>query len=183
MKTKHISYFLILIVLIFIFSACAEKQYAGDQYAVDDMKTKPLFDTYGFNEVIKNNPIDKDFYSIVFSGSTEQIIEENCKYRDYWENEMNAACDKLAGILTESDLVNLENAQESWKTYMEDNDSLRKSMFYERNYEGADIGSLAKAFVSVNQANETRYRALELMEYLYRLANEVDFVYTGWDLT
>ena len=184
MKRKHLTFFLTAIVIIFIFAGCGEKQYAIDNTetkSLDHVEAKTLFATYGFEGIINENPIDKDFSAIVFSGSTEQMIAENCRYRDHWKKEMEATCDKLSHILKEPDRVYLEKAQESWKSYMEENDSFRKSIYYEHNYEAADAGSLAKAFVSINQAEETRYRALELMEYLYSLANEVDFVYTGWD--
>jgi uncharacterized protein YecT (DUF1311 family) len=142
-----------------------------------DNERYALFATDGFKEIIDSNPIDKYFDTVEIDGSTTEMISKYCQYRDYWRSEIEETILNLSVVLNAEDKQSLKEAQLAWETFMSKNDDIRKSMFYQKNYEGEDFGNYKKFLVSVNQANETKYRALELMEYLYNLSGKVEFVF------
>jgi len=148
-------------------------------------ETIALFGGSDFGEAIRDNPIDKAFEAIGFDGSTLQIIETCNLFGAYWEAEIDSAFEKLYILLRDEDAVTLRNAQRAWTEYMASNHDLRISLFYEdfmsNQPYGVASGTLDRAIINSVRKEETRRRALELMEYYFRFTGEVQFVFTGAD--
>jgi len=142
-----------------------------------------LFGTVEFDDAIRDNPIDKAFEAVEFGTSTRDMIGIHNQFRSYWEAEIDATCEKLYGLLREEDAEILRNAQRAWAEYMAVNHDLRISLFYEdfmsNQPYGVANGTLDKVMMNTVRMEETRRRALELMEYYYRLTGKVRFVFEG----
>jgi len=183
-KRAHV--FLILASILVVLSACAMPIEENPSVTSIESKTDPiaLFGTFEFDDAICDNPIDKAFEEVGYSGPTVQVIEACNQFRFYWEAEMDAACEKLYALLRDEDADALRNAQQAWTEYMASNHDLRISMFYEDFMSdepyGIASGTLDKALMNTVRMEETRRRALELMEYYYRFTGEVQFVFEGW---
>lgn len=152
-----------------------------------ETRTEPiaLFGGSDFGEAIRDNPIDKAFEAVDFDGSTLQIIEICNQFRFYWEAEIEATCKKLYELLRDEDVESLKNAQRAWAEYMTSNHDLRVSLFYEdflssQPY-GVANGTLDRALMNSVRMEETRRRALELMEYYFRFTGDVEFVFIADD--
>ena len=137
-----------------------------------------LFGTEGFQEAIVNNPIDEEFYPIQFTGSSVEFIEKTSQYCELWNIEMENAYKTLLGVLNETDKKILIKSQDSWTEYMNGNNAIQKSLFYEHNYDD-NAGQDQKMFAIDYQATATRKRAMELFEYLFRISGEIQFVYAS----
>ena len=162
---------MVFVVLYLFFSSCGVTPSNLNMAMLDS-----LFATDGFDELAKDNPIDKSYSKLNLNGSTEEIIEVNSEFIAHWEQEINFTCEKLLEVLGDKDALSLKESQIAWETYMDYNDTLRKQFFYGNTYE-MNQGSLEKVIMNDVRLNETRYRALELKEYLYRLVGSVDFVF------
>ena len=153
--------------------------------AVTHAEPIALFGAVEFDDTIRDNPIDKAFEAAGFDGSTLQIIETCNQFRSYWEAEIDATCERLYALLREEDAEALRNAQHAWAEYMAFNHDLRISLFYEdfmssQPY-GVANGTLDRAIMNSVRMEETRRRALELMEYYFRFTGEVQFVFAEAD--
>ena len=170
--------FLIIFMFLFCFSLSAcNSNNSIDQPDVD-MKNKKtsIYLTIGFEEIINNNPIDMEFGEIKFTGSMIDFIEKTIQYRNLWQSEIENSYNHLLTVLNTVDKESLKESQDGWTKYMNYNDVLQKSFFYERNYND-DSGHDQIMFVVDYQAELTKRRALELMEYLFRITGEVEFIY------
>ena len=156
----------------------------SESITTDEPRTEPiaLFGTTEFNNAIRDNPIDQAFNEIEFSTSTSDIIEINNQFRVYWEAEINSTCEKLYNLLHKKDADALRNAQRTWFEFMENNHSLRLSLFYGDDFlsqpYGVANGMLDRVFVNTTRMEETRRRALELMEYYYRFTGKIEFAFS-----
>lgn len=146
---------------------CIEKSYSYNGLANDEK----------FLNAIKENPIDKAFAEIVYSGSNIQIIEENCKYKGYWENEINASYNHLLEISTADECAYLKLSQNSWSQYIFANNNLQESILNSDSNESESGGAYEAAVISIYQHKEVKNRAIELLEYLYIKTGNVEFVY------
>jgi len=189
---KHLIIVLFIVVLGLLFHGCGTNSDLGTDAENPTIttieRTEPigLFGTEDFSDAVRDNPIDKAFYEIEFDGSTLYMIELNCRFRDYWETEIDSTIEKLYKILREDDAKILKKAQNSWDEFMKSNYSFRQTLFYEdslfneESYGVAD-GTLDRGIMNSVQMEETRRRALELMEYLYRFTGKIEFAFSNAD--
>ncbi|GGO00957.1 lysozyme inhibitor LprI family protein [Saccharibacillus kuerlensis] len=133
-----------------------------------------------FSDIINDNPIDKDYERELekLQESAQSTTLEwgalQTKYITKWQNEMDAALDHLYKSLDEEDRMNLEQAQKSWHSYIEDNSNFVGDRFV---YAG-HFGTQGKVHLAAVELKRTRERAIELMEYIFSVdRTAVNFVY------
>ncbi len=133
-----------------------------------------------FSDIINDNPIDKDYWvefdelqkSENFTTLAMGALE--VKYKLIWEEEVNAALSYLYKTLSEQDSSKLKQAQKSWQSFMDNDDSFVGDKFIYTGFFGSQ-GAVQMARV---QLNRTRERAIELMEFIFSIdRTAVDFVY------
>lgn len=133
-----------------------------------------------FSDIINDNPIDKDYWvefeelqkSEKFTTLAMGALET--KYGIIWEEEVNNALSYLYETLSEQDSLKLKQAQKSWQSFLNDDDSFVSEKFiYTRFFGSQGIVQMEKV-----RLNRTRERAIELMEFVFSIdKTAVDFVY------
>ncbi|MBY9078849.1 membrane lipoprotein lipid attachment site-containing protein [Paenibacillus sp. CGMCC 1.18879] len=135
-----------------------------------------------FNNLIKNNPIDKDhdLEFREFDGSEEfstgNWIQLENKYYDIWENEMNATLSKLKLKLNKEEVELLEETQREWESYHLNENKFVTMAFLDKDYFGTQ-GYVSSTIVATSRVRE---RTIKLMEYYYVLNHyQLEFDYKG----
>ncbi|MCL2447143.1 MAG: hypothetical protein FWD06_10305 [Oscillospiraceae bacterium] len=129
---------------------------------------------WDFNQAFHNNSIDQAFYN------DEQLptgpIIGVYGFLDYWRAEVDAVFIKLLDVLNEEDAALLKMTQETWAEYME-----HSELFRVRLLGSYDIGAGRSdgQLIGYVLMRETRARAIELMEFYFRLTGEIMFVFEG----
>lgn len=128
--------------------------------------------------LISDNPIDLRHKELLedYDGSSQMIIEVASKYEEFWNVEMEVAYNKLLGLLDENDRESLINSQSSWENYMESKKNIELSFFNEQKY--GNCGTLREALAIDDNADETKARAYDLLEYLYFITGEINLVFS-----
>lgn len=133
-----------------------------------------------FSDFIKNNPIDKHYLNelneLQVSGNftTLAMGEFESKYTLIWVEEVNFALSYLYETLNEQDSANLKQAQESWQSFMDDDEYFVSEKFIYTRFFGS------QGFVQFERVrlHRTRERAIELMEYIFSIDRDAaEFVY------
>ena len=175
---KHIIFGLLLLLCLFSVSC-----YSNNPDLVSDTNTEKrqngysLYATDRFQEIIDNNPIDEEYRDIQYAGSISEFIKKTTSYRDLWKAELENTYNLLLSELNAIDKESLKQSQNGWSEYIKGIDSLQISFFYEYNYN--DVGQDKKMFAIDYQAKLTKSRTLELMEYLFSLTGQVEFIYNS----
>lgn len=130
-----------------------------------------------FELLIKNNPIDLRYSELIkdYDGSSEMIKRLNNEYMLFWDNEIDQAYSNLLKILKNKDLQLLIDSQINWESYIENKIKIENSFYEEMKYN--KVGTLRAALRYDEIANETRVRALTLLEYLYIINGEIKMVF------
>lgn len=135
-----------------------------------------------FNNLIKNNPIDKDhdLEFREFDGSEEfstgNWIHLENKYYDIWEHEMNATLSKLKLKLNQEEVDLLEETQREWESYHLNENKFVTMAFLDKDYFGTQ-GYVSSTIVATSRVRE---RTIKLMEYYYVLNHyQLEFDYKG----
>ena len=135
------------------------------------------------SEPFESNPIDAAFEADSRrSGSTGSMLSSTSDIYDAWHAEMEHAYQQLLGILNSNEKTNLARAQAAWEEYMEAKYAQLTSTFYPLSdyifhqvYGGP--GSADRVIIHSMHTDETRSRALELMEQVYFFTGKVQFQY------
>lgn len=133
-----------------------------------------------FSDIINDNPIDKD-YGVEFD---KLQVSENfttlamgaleTKYTLIWEEEVNSALSYLYETLSEQDSSNLKQAQKSWQSFIDNDESFVGEKFIYTHL----FGSQGIVQMGTVRLHRTRERAIELMEFIFSIdRTAVDFVY------
>ena len=133
-----------------------------------------------YSDIINDNPIDKDywveFYELQESENftTLAMGALETKYTNIWEEEVNTALSYFYETLSEQDSSKLKQAQKSWHSFMDNDDSFVGEKFIYTGYFGSQ-GNVQMVRVRLHR---TRERAIELMEFIFSIdRTAVDFVY------
>lgn len=135
-----------------------------------------------FSDIIKNNPIDKDYdmESDTFQSSSEFStggwVQLEDKYYSIWKQELNEIMKKLKSKLTKDDYEQLEFSQVSWMAYHTKENDFVWEVFIRKEHFGSQ-GLVSSATVSTHRIRE---RVIQLMEYYYELNDyKLEFDYKG----
>jgi len=124
-----------------------------------------------FDEEFQYNPID-----YAFALTREEVltigamIQTSYRFRNYWQAEIDNVVIRLSERLGEYSTVEMLNAQQAWEEYIEHNLQFRRSLL-------SHLGSAYRVIINNIWLEETRARAIELMDFYYRLTGEVVFVF------
>lgn len=97
------------------------------------------------------------------------------KYTRFWEKEMNNAYNHLLDILDSEDKENLIASQKSWLEHVADDFTFVKDKFIDTGY----LGSQGKVQIQTVCRKKAKQRTIELMEYIYILEEDVNFIYNN----
>jgi len=112
---------LLIIVLVLVLSlSCFQCDQKTDKNIIKNSSTLVLntINEASFDFIFNNNPIEKAFMEIKFTGSTEQEIYHVKKLSIHWKNELNNAYNDLLKFLDEDDKIHLEKSQKAWNEYI-----------------------------------------------------------------
>ena len=133
-----------------------------------------------FSDIINDNPIDKDYWVEFEELQKSEIVTTlamgalEAKYSIIWEEEVDNALSYLYETLSEQDSLKLKQAQKSWQSFLNDDDSFVSEKFIYTHFFGSQgIVQMGKV-----RLHRTRKRAIELMEFVFSIdKTAVDFVY------
>lgn len=132
-----------------------------------------------FLELINDNPIDKD-YEIEFDElqnseefSTAGWLALEIKYTRFWEAEMNNAYSHLLEILESEHRENLIASQKSWLEHV----AYDFTFVWDKFIATGHFGSQGKVQIQRVCHKKAKERTIELMEYIYSLEHEANFIY------
>ncbi|MCL1855966.1 MAG: lysozyme inhibitor LprI family protein [Clostridia bacterium] len=189
---------LALLLLVFGLVGCEAKTESSPPEAIPatsraaaaEAPDGPMFD---FNMLMnggkpfEGNPIDAAFVADPRrAGATLEMVEASCEIRDAWRAEMENAQKQLLALLKDREREELDKAQTAWEEYMLSKYSMLRAVFYPFSGYGFELfdaeayggpGSLDRVIICAKEMDETRSRALELMEQVYFFAGEVRFQY------
>ena len=174
----------ILLIILFIATLSACNNVAKTEFEIESeiesvSKLEPEFRTvyedYTIRDILKENPIDAEYFPVLFEGDRHEYLQNEAHYRDLWRAEVDNTYNALLKILDDEDKEQLKKSQDGWNDYMSGNQQIQISYFYIQKYEGS--GQDNKMFAMSYQSYMTRNRAIELMEYLYFITGEVNFLY------
>jgi len=164
--------------------------FVGCEVADAEEPNGPLFDfnmLMNASEPFEGNPIDAAFEADPRrAGATLEMVALSCEIRDAWRVEMENAQKQLLTLLKDSEREALNKAQAAWEEYMVSKYSMLRAVFYPFSGYGFDMfdaqayggpGSLDRVIICSREMDETRNRALELMEQVYFFTGEVQFQY------
>lgn len=150
-----------------------------DEPTAEPTQAISLSQKYGFfPEMVASEYPDYDFYRAVLEGNPieaafekeeEKVsdIASTCDlytdFADIWSAEMDNATDTLCQLLEAEEKAALIKAQESWKKYRENNDSIR--CFAYSGFEG----SMWSVEACEKRLKEYRNRTLQLLDYWYAI--------------
>jgi uncharacterized protein YecT (DUF1311 family) len=135
-----------------------------------------------FVNIIKENPIDKDYrietenLSNSSESSTNSWIQLEGKYYSIWDDELNAVYKKLLSKLNEDEQKLLIEAQKGWLQFHINDPKFVTEVFYNRE-SGSILGTQGYISMMSLEKRRIRERTIELMEYYYMLGNNVEFEY------
>lgn len=145
-----------------------------------------VLDDSNFQEIILNNPIDES--REIDNDSTLSMVESAKAYADAWEAEIENALNILEDYLLPEDYDALVASYAEWDAYVDNMNSLEKSIFYSdrSEYEGPDEKIAAGTYLvpSVEEVRALRLKeyAIEIMSLEYAFTGNVQFVYEQNDL-
>lgn len=204
---NHMQYkkkFLLLIVILIILTSCQQNDDSVNQGDFESDVQNELLDTQEkesdslaenldvqynftitgespdeFEVLILNNPIDLRRKELLedYDGSSRMTIEVASKYEEFWNIEMEAAYSELLDLLDGDDRQKLISSQTSWENYMESKKNIEISFFKEQKYN--TCGTLREALAIDENADETKARAYDLLEYLYFITGEIKMVFSS----
>ena len=192
---KRIFAVLLAIGILFVFFGCSnlseeheENQFFATELPTTIPSTTPseytyerfsLFGTSGFNDAIRENPIDSTFALLELGASTTELIRETRRFAVYWSAEIDALVIRLQELLREEDAENLRTSQQAWREYMDANYAFWQPLLEVFGYYDIAYGTLDWGLANSLRMNEFRARAIELMEFYFRLTGEIVFVFEG----
>jgi len=186
---KAIIIAVVLIGIIFL-QACTDNDLVVDDYATTETTTGTESTTESvtvpqvsllwpsdFDEVFYNNPIDQarstwEQDPETLAMTTGQAISYINSFQRYWSTEIDAVIVRLQEVLDEYYSTVLMNAQQAWTEYMEYNATFRRGLLLT-----PDAGQAQWFMTAELLQQETRARAIELMDFYFRLTGEVVFVF------
>lgn len=130
-----------------------------------------------FSSLIYENPIDLEYEKRCsnYDGSSLMTMEIEADYKNWWNAEMEKAYSELEKLLEGEDLEQLKLSQEAFLEYLNSKENLDTSFYFEQKY-GA-IGNLRSSSVYYEKSELVKNRAYTLLEYLYILTGEINFVF------
>ena len=150
--------------------------FGGEYFGNRDIKTRD------FNEVFHNNPIDKLYEESIsdptLTATSGHIAGLENRFCDYWKAEVDAVYKKLYSILEKEHANTLKKTQHAWKDYMKYSEEIRGNLLFSEIYD-IGAGRIDSYLIGSMLKEETRARAIELMEFYYRLTGELEFVFKG----
>lgn len=112
-----------------------------------------------FDEMIKDNPIDKADRLAVSDGTIQGMIDIQYQFADIWMEELEYSIDSLTALLNQEDKLAFEKTQDDWGQYLSNNQKFLNDVFIIDKY-GSHPGRMFLVEKAYEYKNEIRYRAL-----------------------
>lgn len=130
-----------------------------------------------FSSLIYENPIDLEYEKRCsnYDGSSLMIMEIEADYKNWWNAEMEKTYSELEKLLEGEDLEQLKLSQEAFLEHLNSKENLDTSFYFEQKY--GEIGNLRSSSVYYEKSELVKNRAYTLLEYLYILTGEINFVF------
>lgn len=124
-----------------------------------------LGDETEFGEFVIDNPIDAAFSIEAgeLAGTTQEFVEVNVKFKDIWQAELEYSLNNLKEVLSEEQILQLENIQANWKEYVNESTSFENGILY---YDGAMRGTFTRVLYNSYVRELYRERTLRI-KYLH----------------
>lgn len=130
-----------------------------------------------FAFLMTENPIDLEYEKICdnYDGSSLMLMQIEDDYKNWWASEMETAYTELQNLLEGEDLEQLKKSQVAFLEYLNGKDAMDTSFYVEQKYD--TIGNLRTSMVYSENAELVKNRAYTLLEYVYILTGEINFVF------
>jgi|GEM_PF-4093031 len=138
-----------------------------------------FFMSRGFDQQIRQTPIIIDL--ALFDAENDMRManaELYDRFTEYWQIELSHVLYRLYRVLDVGEAEMLREEQLLWESFIDISMTLN-SAIYSAARESQSEDSFEQITISHVRLYETRKRTLELMEYYYRLAGEIVFVFEG----
>ena len=126
-------------------------------------------------ELLRNNPIDKDFLMDEKKAMTSTISEVDFirKYGDIWDVECKTAYEKLEKHLKGDALRDLQMSQDAWLEWHMAEANLASEIFLA----SAGQGTVRSILIAYQAVGRVRYRTWQLVEYCIMMGENFRFEY------
>lgn len=158
-------------------SSQAEGYYFDDEQIVTDYHTAQTFtDNEEFNELFKNNDIDKVYDSELKEvGSISEMRQITTEYADKWKEQSEKAYEELYELLwdNEGEQRKLEESQQAWKDGIQ---KVEEDFYNQASEEALEGGLGSQTLLSADTAMMNYYkgRAAVLYQQIFLLTNKFE---------
>ncbi|MDR1806077.1 MAG: hypothetical protein LBQ80_04835 [Clostridium sp.] len=168
MKNK---FFAVILSMLFLFqlSACFK---VPEKNATSSQDYVSFFEKTGIQSIAESNPIDNDYYSEINDiYDTDSIHKITNRYIDAWKTEIINAIDLLSDKMDKKFLI---ESQEAWENVAQNEYEIEIDVIEQSS---VGYGTEHKILVGNKLLNNTRLRALMLIECVCVLYGKYDFVW------
>lgn len=126
-------------------------------------------------DILKNNPIDKQYLQEEIPTSTYEMLKFKDKYTHLWNAEMENALSILRESMPPESIEKIETAQRDWEIYMKSDIAALEQI----QLDTSGYGTIVPVNDAQRDFRQTRQRALELIEYCIKATGTYTYVYTA----